>query len=389
MKRINTIFGKKPRPSTPLSSTAPSIPSGRTLKRTDFTTETASITSIRADAIVNAANAALQPGGGVCGAIYNAAGTELHQITQTIHQQGCEPGQAKIVSGKFGALHCDHVIHAVGPDCRDASQNTNKKTLLADAYKNAVELADQHGCLSIAFPALSTGIYGYPLEEATQIAVQSVTQTLKSCKNLNRVIFSCFDTDPGKIISTQTIYDRALDNALQQTSTAPAALTPPPAIAAAAPAPANAPRLNLQRFHDALTKNEVSKIKQELESGQKTSHWMWYAFPQLAGMGESDTSKHFAIQNVAEAQQFLADPQLSKNLKDFTSLATQAVTGGRGNFQSNLNTALGTGDAQKLHACMTLFDTAERQNGNNNNIFGNTLELLFNNVKHPETQFLL
>ena len=119
------------------------------------------ITTLDVDAIDNAANAALRPGGGVDGAIHRAAGPELARACAAIG--GCPTGEARITPG-FG-LKARHVIHAVGPVWQGGG--AGEAELLADAYRASLVLARDHGCASVAFPAISTGVYGYPLEAAT------------------------------------------------------------------------------------------------------------------------------------------------------------------------------------------------------------------------------
>ena len=149
----------------------------------------ADITTLDTDAIVNAANEALAPGGGVCGAIHRAAGPELARACAALG--GCPTGMARITPGF--RLPARYVIHAVGPIWRGGG--ADEAELLASAYRSALRLAQEHGLASIAFPAISTGIYGYPIEEATRVAVRTVRSADQPDASLRRVIFACFSPE--------------------------------------------------------------------------------------------------------------------------------------------------------------------------------------------------
>lgn len=146
------------------------------------------ITRLEADAIVNAANSSLLGGGGVDGAIHRAAGPELLAACRKLN--GCRPGEAKITPGF--RLPARFVIHTVGPIWRGGGQGDAE--VLASCYRRSLELAADHGLASIAFPAISTGAYGFPREAAAEIAVDTVAAFLSATPpRLNRLVFCCFD----------------------------------------------------------------------------------------------------------------------------------------------------------------------------------------------------
>ena len=147
----------------------------------------ADITELAVDAIVNAANPLLAPGGGVCGAIHRRAGPSLADACARVG--GCPVGEARLTPG-FD-LPARFVIHAVGPRWQGGERGEAK--LLSGAYRACLRLAKQNGVRSLAFPALSTGIYGYPLTPATEIAVRTVREELRDPSGVEEVIFACFD----------------------------------------------------------------------------------------------------------------------------------------------------------------------------------------------------
>jgi O-acetyl-ADP-ribose deacetylase (regulator of RNase III) len=149
------------------------------------------------DAIVNAANSALSGGGGVDGAIHRAAGPELLAECRTLGR--CPTGEARITKGY--RLQARYVIHAVGPVYQRRELDAE---LLASAYRNSLDLAARHGLKTIAFPAISTGIYGYPLDQATPIALQTVKQYLEQHPEIELVRFVLWDATALKA------YERAV-----------------------------------------------------------------------------------------------------------------------------------------------------------------------------------
>lgn len=150
------------------------------------------ITKLNVDAIVNAANTSLLGGGGVDGAIHRAGGpTILEECIKIRNRQGgCKTGEAVITAA--GKLKANYIIHTVGPVWNGGT--SNETILLANAYKNSLQLATTHHCRSIAFPNISTGIYGFPKQAAADIAVHEVKLFLASTASL-QVTFCCFDTD--------------------------------------------------------------------------------------------------------------------------------------------------------------------------------------------------
>ena len=155
------------------------------------------ITKLDCDGIVNAANRSLLGGGGVDGAIHRAAGPELLAECRTLH--GCRTGEAKITKGY--RLKAKYIIHTVGPIYSGTAEDAAQ---LADCYRNSLDLAKEHDVHSIAFPAISTGVYGYPLEDATEIAVKTVAQWLEAHADYAmQVIFCCFDARTERVYQTK------------------------------------------------------------------------------------------------------------------------------------------------------------------------------------------
>ena len=151
------------------------------------------ITKLEVDAIVNAANTTLLGGGGVDGAIHRAAGPELLAECRTLG--GCETGGAKITMGY--RLPARHVIHAVGPVWNGG--NHGEGALLASCYRRAIDLCRTHALTSIAFPAISTGVYRFPADRAAEIAVASTIEALKDAPSLDRIIYCCFSNEGARL----------------------------------------------------------------------------------------------------------------------------------------------------------------------------------------------
>ncbi|MFA6978725.1 MAG: O-acetyl-ADP-ribose deacetylase [Ignavibacteriaceae bacterium] len=158
------------------------------------------ITTICIDAIVNAANTSLLGGGGVDGAIHRAAGKELLEECRTLN--GCKTGEAKITKGYN--LKAKYVIHTVGPVW--GGGNYDEENLLANCYRNSLQLAVEHEIKTIAFPSISTGIYHFPIDKASAIAIREVLTFLENESTIEEVLFVCFSK------SDLEIYKRSLEN---------------------------------------------------------------------------------------------------------------------------------------------------------------------------------
>ena len=165
----------------------------------------ADITTLRVDAIVNAANETLLGGGGVDGAIHRAAGTELAAACRALPQVRphvrCPTGQARLTPGF--RLPAKHVIHTVGPVWHGGGHG--EADLLASCHRESLRLAAESAIVSIAFPAISCGVYGYPPDAAAAIAVRTVRETLSGAASIRRVVFCCFGA------SMAQVFQRAVD----------------------------------------------------------------------------------------------------------------------------------------------------------------------------------
>lgn len=159
----------------------------------------ADITTLKVDAIVNAANSSLLGGGGVDGAIHRAAGPDLLHECRLLG--GCKAGEAKLTKGY--RLPAKFIVHTVGPVWRGGTHG--EPELLASCYRNALQVAAGIGAHSIAFPCISTGVYGYPVELAARVAVETVKTSLPNISSIREVIFCCFSS------SDFAIYQRLVD----------------------------------------------------------------------------------------------------------------------------------------------------------------------------------
>jgi len=164
----------------------------------------ADITKQHVDAIVNAANTSLLGGGGVDGAIHRAGGPAILVDCRKIiaKQGGCKTGEAVITTA--GNLPAKFVIHTVGPVWNGGNKNEAEK--LASCYTKSLQLADENGCESIAFPNISTGVYGYPKDKAASVAVAAVEKSIPSLQNIKTIYFVCFDEENYELLHSLLKY---------------------------------------------------------------------------------------------------------------------------------------------------------------------------------------
>lgn len=159
------------------------------------------ITKVKVDAIVNAANSSLLGGGGVDGAIHRAGGPQILEECKKIvaRQGGCKTGNA--VSTTAGNLPAKFVIHTVGPIWNNGKNK--ERELLANCYKNSLQLAIDNNCRSIAFPNISTGVYRFPKDEAAKIAVHTANNFLQTTNEIDKVVFVCFDDENFELVKNE------------------------------------------------------------------------------------------------------------------------------------------------------------------------------------------
>lgn len=177
----------------PSKAKVPSFGSGEGFERIELVR--GDITALEVDAIVNAANSSLLGGGGVDGAIHRGAGPEL--LAECSGLGGCPTGEARITKGY--RLPCMHVIHTVGPIWQGGGSGESQ--LLESCYRNSLQIAAENKLYSIAFPNISTGVYGYPKKEAAEVAIRAVREFLSDHALPQRVIFCCFDHENHSIYS--------------------------------------------------------------------------------------------------------------------------------------------------------------------------------------------
>ena len=162
------------------------------------------ITTLHVDVVVNAANSGLLGGGGVDGAIHRAGGLQILADCKAIRAKQDKLPSGEAVITRAGNLPAKHVIHTVGPVWNGG--NSGESVKLANCYKNSMQLAIENGCKTVAFPNISTGVYGYPKQKAAEIAMKTVTEFLSKQQEIEKVVFCCFDDENYQIMSE--LYDR-------------------------------------------------------------------------------------------------------------------------------------------------------------------------------------
>ncbi len=301
------------------------------------------ITQIKVDAIVNAANQSLLGGAGLDGAIHRAGGKEILEACLRIKatQGGCEVGEAVITTA--GKLSAKFVIHTVGPVWQGG--NHQEDNLLTNTYKNSLKLAIENNVQTIAFPNISTGVFSFPKERAAAIAIKTVTEHFKQPTIIKEVVFVCFDQE------NYDLYVTLMSNLI---------------------AAYNLEKfMEVQSYHFNNAFNEISK-------GRKTSHWMWFIFPQIIGLGLSAMSMKYAIQHLQEAQQYLAHEILGNRLVAI-SASLLKIEG------KTANEIFSSPDDAKLQSCMTLFSLVT----NTNPVFNEVLEKYFQGERCSKTLEIL
>jgi O-acetyl-ADP-ribose deacetylase (regulator of RNase III)/uncharacterized protein (DUF1810 family) len=297
------------------------------------------ITKIAVDAVVNAANTSLLGGGGVDGVIHRVGGREILEDCMKIRtrQGGCNVGEAVITTA--GNLPAKFVIHTVGPVWQGGNNQEDK--LLTNVYSNSMKIAIENNVQTIAFPNISTGVYCFPKKRAAEIAIQIVTDYLKNQTTIKEVIFVCFDKE------NLDLYVSLINNSNSN--------------------------YNLERFVEAQTYNYAYALN-EISKGRKTSHWMWYIFPQIIGLGFSEMSKKYAIQDLQEAEFYISHEVLGNRLIKISEVLLKIE--GKTAYE-----IFGSPDDMKLKYCMTLFSLTS----NAKPIFKEVLEKYFQGEKCSKT----
>ncbi len=274
----------------------------------------ADITCIPVDGIVNAANDMLRIGGGVDGAIHRAGGPGLREDFLRVRAEkgSCLVGHAVVTVA--GALPAKFVIHAVGPVWEGGHKQ--ERLLLYQTYYHSLQLAGELGLKSVSFPNISTGVFRFPKADAAVIAYQAVLDYLSAPESgIERVVFVCFDSENLQLY-------KALKEKEEYMS-------------------------NLRRFLDAQ-ESYYDTALDEIRRGRKTSHWIWYVFPQLRGLGSSRNAEYYGIKDIQEAVAYLSHPILGTRLV----LICEALMGVSGKTAFEI---LGSPDDFKLRSSMTLF----------------------------------